>query len=392
MSWGFDTYGGDSGTATESKVSGGDRADALLEEERRRLAAQAAAAAATPATPPATPFTPQFQAFTPEQLAAIQGFDVNAWFGQNAGVFNPQNQTGMNYAQTYAGTPVATGYVDQNGKFVGTPMLGAAQAQAMRSEDPLSWIREQFGEGAFTPLTQSPAYTGLSGLISEIRGYQPGGADQTAYVEKTLGLEPGSYGSTLGGMNQQLGGGIGGMQGLSAEEQSTFQRQAQQQIDSMREESRQIVGALAGSGRSIAAFDAMEGIAGQIADFGLQSQVELINNNWARKQLEYQALKDQRDFLVQSGMQGAEQYTQQLQSAWNTAITGYAQEISTLANENQQYAELWNQHAEATYKSYMMDLGLTEEAMNQSAELWAQSHMDELLAQQSDLLAEIMKG
>lgn len=343
----------------------------------------------SPAEVPSVTASNTYQTFTPEQLAELN-YDTSTWLQDYASIYNPQGD--VTDWSSYAGSPIATGYVDAQGNVVANPFAGAYQAYQMRSQNPVDWIRGQFGENAMTPLGQSAPYQGLNDLISQMKNYQPGNEQQMGYVEKMLGMEPGSFQSTLGGMNQGLAGGIQGMQGYSQQEQSTMQRQIQGEIDNMRNESREIINALAGSGRSIAAYDSMESIAGQIADFGLRSQVEQINNNYARKQLEYQALKDQRDFMVQSGMQGAEQYNAQLQQAWNGAMQGYAQEISTLANENQQYTDLWNQHAEATYKSYMMDLGLTEAAMNQSYELWAQAHMDELLAQSDDLIQELLEG
>lgn len=302
-----------------------------------------------------------YGAFTIDQLTQA-GIDPNAWLTQYSNIFNPQGDI-SDLSAYYAGMPVATGYIDAQGKFVGNPFAGAYQAGQLRTMQAPS----------LTSLSQSQPYQDLSGLIGQMRNYQPGSASQTAYMEQMLGLQSGTYGSTLQGMNQGLAGGIAGMQGMGQEEKSLYQRQIQNQIDATRKENRDIMGALAGAGRSIAAYDAMETAAGQIADFTIQSQLELINNDWAKKQLEYQALKDQRDFLVQGGMAGAEQFTQQLNEMWGQSMQGYAQQISTLSQENQQYMQQFEQHAEAVYKSMMADIGVNEAAMNASYELYAQA-------------------
>lgn len=359
--------------------------EGLSNEERKAYEdayAQRQSTPTTPVTPAASasiPFQPNYQMFTPEQLAQ-SGIDLSAWFNQNRAAFDPNNTMG-DLSQALAGRAVATGYIDGNGQFVGTPYAGAGQAYQLSQ-------LAQTGPQTID-ITQSQPYQGLSDLISQMQNYQPMTAEQrAAYGEQMSGMGAGS----LQDLNQQLQGGISGVQGMSNQEKTLYQRQIQQQIDSTRQENREIMGALSGAGRSIAAYDAMETAASQIADFTIQSQLELINNDWAKKQLEYQALKDQRDMIVQSGMQGSEQYEQQLNQMWNQTMTGYAQQISTLANQNTQYLQQFNDHAEALYKSMISDLGLTEAAMNQSYELWAQANMPKTQEQMDDLINEILGG
>lgn len=387
MAYGFDTYGGitEAPAAKERPTSwdiyDGQNPNNLTDEQKAAYEAADRKRRGIPepaaATPEPTPFRANYQSFTPEQLAQ-SGIDLSAWFNQNRAAFDPNNTMG-DLSQALAGRAVATGYIDENGQFVGTPYAGAGQAYQLSQ---LAQTGPQV-----TDISQSQPYQSLTSLLEQMRNTQPMTAEQRgAYGEQMMGLEAGS----LRDLNQQLAGGISGVEGMSGEEKTLYQRQIQQQIDSTRKENREIMGALSGAGRSIAAYDAMETAASQIADFTIQSQLELINNDWAKKQLEYQALKDQRDMIVQSGMQGSEQYEQQLNQMWETTMTGYATQITELANQNTQYLQQFEAHAKALYTSMMSDLDLSEAAMNQSYELYAQANMPETQEQWDEILKELL--
>jgi coproporphyrinogen III oxidase-like Fe-S oxidoreductase len=94
--------------------------------------------------------------------------------------------------------------------------------------------------------------------------------------------------------------------------------------------------------------------------------------------------------MVGAGMAGAEQYATQLQNQRLTAIQGYAQQLTTLATENQQYMTAFDQHAAAVYNSLMTDLGLEKAAMDQSFEWYAQ-YITPQLDQMSMELTEYIK-
>jgi hypothetical protein len=322
-------------------------------------------------------FKPTYSSFTPEQMASASGFDTNAWFNQYQNVFNPQGTPDFNYAQEYAGTPVATGYYDVNGNFVGTPMAGAYAMWNLRNLQQPTFV----GSASYAAPIQ-----GLQSLIQTMQNYTPMSASgYQAFGEQLGGYAPGTAGQMAG----QLQGGISGMQGYTPQEQSTFQRQIQGQIEDMRSQSRDIMSALAGSGRSIAAFEAMDTLAGQIADYNIQAQVQQIINNSARKELEYNALREQYNQIISSGMAGAQQYEKQLQSIWEDMAGGFATELTTLADRDKQNIDIYNSMADHYYKQAVSEIGYDQAALDRAAELYAQAQLPQTDEEWKALMEQI---
>jgi hypothetical protein len=315
---------------------------------------------------PAALATPTPQLYTPEQLAAA-GY-TGDWFGEWGNIFNP---SGNATAADYAGQQIASGYYDPNTKTwnLSPYMAGQYQANQLRNAIPNA------PTGEYMNIASSAAFSGLSDLINQIKNYsqnyKPGNEDQMAYVEQMMGLEPGSYRSTMQGMNEKLQGGIGGMQGLSQEETSAFNRQAQNEIMKMREETRDIINALGGAGRSIAAYDAMEAAAGQITDYTLSSKLELLTQNIAKQEMEYNALSELRDQMVSEGVAGVEQYDAMLTNIWNESMGAYAKQISAMVDNNTGYSQQLSDYSQALLNSMAADQGVSTAALDYSSELYA---------------------
>lgn len=308
-------------------------------------------------------FTPNYQTLTGAQMASLGYGYGGDWWTQNAGVFNPTGEftTPEQYQAFYGGSPVATGYSGASGTWTVNAMPGTYQAGKMRTM--------QFPN--LSPITSASSYQGLQGLIQTLQ-VGPNFPGAASYAAGIMGTTPEQYQQTMGGLMGQLGKGVSGQEGLPKEQQDLMNRQLQWQIDDSRENMREIVGALAGSGRSIQAFQQMDEIASQIRDTYAQGKLTQWNLNMAQQKLQYDAAMQQYNMMSNLGLQGADQFLNNIRANQESQLQAYATDISTLAQQNQVDIQAFQAHADTYYKSFMVDLGLDEAAMNKTYEQYSQ--------------------
>jgi hypothetical protein len=383
---GGESGGGGGGGGRESPGS----ADRYNEDNPSGGSSGGTTAVVTPSVT-ASVWAPTYQTWTMEQLAAA-GIDPNTFFTQYSGQLNPNGDASVGW---YAGMPVAAGYVDQNGQFVGQVAPGVYQsAYLKRNTDPMAWMQENT---PWQDITQTGAYQGMQGVLGQMQNYpnspeyqQDRNASFQSLVESLRGWDAGSYTNNMASMNAGLGGGVAGMQGYSPEDATKYQRQIQSQIEQMTTDTREMVGALGASGKSIAAFDAAINARSSIGDYQIQSQLAFMENDYAKKLVEYNALNEQRTQAQAQGMAGAEQFDQMLQSSWEGMVQGYATEISALSEANSQYLEAFTAHSQAMYQSMLSEIGVSQAAFDTAAESFAQANMPTTQAQWDELWQDFM--
>jgi hypothetical protein len=223
-------------------------------------------------------------------------------------------------------------------------------------------------------------------------------AQSQDYAGQMMGIE-GGYTDYLGNMLGQLEGGVGGQSGLTDAEKAAYTQQIEGQIRSTREDTMQVIEALGAEGRTGAAYRAMDELSSTIGDLRVQSQVKLLENDMARKQMEYNALAQRYDIISGRGGELATNYQNLLRQNRVDAIQGYASQITVLAQENQQFLDKFSQHANTMYQQIMTEMGyesfLTEQ-QQAAYDLYMQPYLDALnewyMRKQVDIAEDANKG
>jgi len=178
-----------------------------------------------------------------------------------------------------------------------------------------------------------------------------------------MGLQPGTYGERAGGLAEMIGGGIGGMRGLTEQESQGYDRQKMQDIQQLREETKLALEALGASGRGIQAFTKADEISSQIGNVQLQYELKKMELNVARKQAEYDAANKQYEYMVDTGQMSVDKYTAVVYQQVGMQLQNYATEIGMIESANRQYLQDYQMelnsftaHIEAMYQSILMPL------------------------------------
>lgn len=381
-------------------IGGGDTGlDALIEPTKTTPTAPKSSIATTPTVAPATqsPYTPIGSAadmvaggtetgYTQPKLSVadtVAGFTAPGAAGDEYTDIKPEvknieqadiDRLGLD--QTWLGLPMSVGYTDAQGNWVeqANKMELAKQMHDLRYLDSPEMI----------DLMNSDAYQALQTITDQWASGALVDQDMAAgqsYFENLMGLAPGGYTSELDAMRQQQGLGIQGQQGLSDQYTDEFNRKTQLELQQMRDDSAQLMEQLGASGRSVKGYDAMLSFARQQADFQSQRDLELTTQDMAMKQAEYDALKNRYEQLYNMGSISIGQYTAALADNRKSALQGYAQQITAMAQQNQQNLQAYETQANVMYQTIMTDLGVSTSLLEESSAYYEQymaPHVQEL--------------
>jgi len=243
--------------------------------------------------------------------------------------------------------------------------------------DPISWLEGQ--ELSYTPVTESSQYDNFDEWLQSLQSpeyqqqYQQGQADYVGNMMSNLfGIE--DYQQYTGDLRSQTDTARGAIEDFDpyGELPPEVARELQREIDQMSAETMEIVDSLAGSGRSMQSFRQLDQLSNQIQGAQYQKRTKYIEQNLAKKQLEYENLQNQYQYMTQMGMRGAEQYAQQIQNQQMLTLQGYSQEMQALMTENQQNLALYEQHYESVYNNIMANMSYDAHQFAMSSELYGQ--------------------
>lgn len=209
---------------------------------------------------------------------------------------------------------------------------------------------------------------GLQQLINQLVGggqLRQNAADE--YKAKQAGFNNvEEYNAYLQSQRGQLDKGIGGQTGMSAEEKQSRTLLSKLGINEATRLMRMNLDSVASSGASFANYMMKSDAAiNNIRDMQLKSEVELANEDFARKSAEYAALDSRNKTLLESGRMSMEQYFQQDQAAKASALQGYATQISGAIANNQMAINRYQQELatvemsiQNTYAAVQASLGV----------------------------------
>jgi hypothetical protein len=273
------------------------------------------------------------------------------------------------------GNPIAEGYWHEGTFYLERDLRSVATGlEELRELDMptlTSWMQEQglaFGDA-------TEAMQGMQALIAQItdpmtqEGWQQGGLD---WAGQLMGLQPGEYQPTMAGMLQGLQGGIQGQQGFTAEEQDLFQRGLHGERMAMREDFAMMVDSLQSSGRDVMAIMKADEAIRTISNTQLQAQAKRVLDNYALKETQWQAQKQQYDTMLQTGVASATEYIQRQREHAMLQLTAVSQEVATMFQQNEQYLMQYQQElvgfqavASDIYNDIMINLGVDSQLIEQ---------------------------
>ncbi len=220
----------------------------------------------------------------------------------------------------------------------------------------------------------SAEYAAMQDLIALLSDPNTTAADKDAGIaqfEANMGLAPGEWSTMLGDMLEQLNQGVYAQQGMSQEDQAAFNRETQLNLQRQRDDFQLMLEALGAQGRSVAGFQMMDNIALSMSTYESQRAMERINTDLAMRETEYEALRSRWETLYNAGEMSAQQYIENVTNNRTLALQGYAQEISTMFQQNAQDISLYEAdiaaaqaHAQIVYQGIMADIGVSEAVLS----------------------------
>lgn len=323
------------------------------------------------------------------QYTVLTGSQItDSTFWQTYGeALNPGGALGedADLASIYASMPVAIGYYtdpnDPNSLVIEKPSSTAyrqyqlANMQAPELED----------------LTQTEGYQSLQDLLASLGQDQSGNAQ--GFLDQLVGGDYSSIMQNLQGATQPVQNEEGkwdpfaNMAGLGPEEKAQYEQWMQQQVDGWILQRQEALDAIAPYS-SIQAFNQMDEISSQIADFATSSRLKYMEMDQAQKKLQYETMKQSYDSMLSAGMQGTEIFYNQLNQNRMVALQTGLGMIDAVARQNTQELDKIGLEADLLYKSIMTDLGV-ESQMLDNASTYYDMAMSQWLEEYSKLLDKI---
>jgi len=194
----------------------------------------------------------------------------------------------------------------------------------------------------------------------------------TAYAERTMGLDPGTYAEIVGGLREASMRPIGEMEGLTDEERAIRERINRNELRGMEERAGRLLDNIMASTGSVSrSYAAADQAISQINDVQLQQQMTIYNDDYMRKKAESDKAMQQYQLAVQNGQMSQAQYLEILQQNKSLAFQGYAVQVNTMMQQNQQYLQMYGADMMAIeaninniYKAIQMEIGIDEKAIS----------------------------
>lgn len=243
---------------------------------------------------------------------------------------------------------------------------------------------------------QNQSMQGLQDLINQFKN-GPSTAEQnqaTNYAEQTMGMAPGTYSQVMGGLMDAANKPISDFQGMSDQERAVRERANRNEAREMEERATRMIDNITASSGSVArSYAAADQAVSQINDVQLQQQMAIYDDDYKRKTAESDKAMQRYQLAVQSGQMSKAQYLDILQKSKSMAFQGYATQINTMMQQNQQYLQMYQGDTQAIeaninniYKAINAEIGIDDKSMKDMQDMY-QIQMAPLL-QQMDIASQ----
>ena len=235
-----------------------------------------------------------------------------------------------------------------------------------------TWMDSQ-GYEMHSPM-ESQAMTDLEAMVEQLTtGPTPMELNQAvAYAESTMGLDPGTYNEVVSGLRVASEQSVDSFEGMSDEERDLRERSNRNDLRGMEEMATRMIDNIGSSTGSVSrSYAAADQAISQINDAQLSQAVTMADDDYMRKSAESDKAMQRYQIAVQNGQMSKSQYLQIVSQNKSMALQGYATQINTMMQENQQYLQMYEADARAIqanidniYKAIQMEIGIDEKAMS----------------------------
>lgn len=204
-------------------------------------------------------------------------------------------------------------------------------------------------------------------------------ADSRQYSAEMLGYDDWTgYQDDVSNMRGQLNAGIGGMEGYTADEEQKFKEFQQRQMNDMRDDlAKQADAVMASTGSTMNYLMAADEARKQISNEQLRGELSFMQQDFERKAMQFEAMKDQLWQQVQAGVMTTEQFLDNVREDRMNALQGYAagmnqtlQKYQTDIGAYSSEVQALGAHADSMYKAIMVDIGIDQAALDYATSMY----------------------
>ena len=160
--------------------------------------------------------------------------------------------------------------------------------------------------------------------------------------------------------------------GMSDEERAVRERYNRNELRQMEQTSTRLIDNIRASSGSVSrAYATADQAIGQINDAQLQQSITMINDDYMRKSAESDKAMQRYQIAEQNGQMSRAQYLDLLSQNKSMALQGYAQQVNTMLQQNQQYLQMYSVDMKAIeaninniYRAIQMEMGIDEKSIS----------------------------
>jgi hypothetical protein len=231
------------------------------------------------------------------------------------------------------------------------------QMEGLATPDPIQSMTDWMVAAGYNPADYQTQMQNLRGSIDQwtqnagtLTEDNMGAADD--YFARLAGFENGAnLDSYMQQLQGDMSGGISGQQGLTGEERTAMDQVMRRNMegfqDDMDRQLESIMGSGAGTMQALAVADQFRN---QISDQRLAGELEIINQDFVRKQQNYENKKQEYFGLMQQGIIGRDQFMGWVRSDNESRLQGFSAQMQAV---NQQY-----QSSIQGYGTYLQGRGI----------------------------------
>lgn len=198
------------------------------------------------------------------------------------------------------------------------------------------------------------------------------------YFDRLAGITDGQY---MEDLLNQVDAGVSAQPGLSDDERGAYQEAVDRQVNQLEQTGdRQLDSVMGSYGSQSRGLAAAEQVRQQIGDARVQGELQIIQEDQARRQYNFESKRDQYNQMLQAGQITQQQYMEGLRADRLGALQGYASQMESLTRGFGAEIEGLRSHADIMYNTLMTDLGISQSAVD-FASNWFDSQIQPYLAQ-----------
>jgi hypothetical protein len=207
------------------------------------------------------------------------------------------------------------------------------------------------------------------------------------YAAKGLGFgSAAEMQEALGGLAQDVLGGVDAQQGLSDDEKDVYRRASHANLRDMENSFDKQIDSIAAGGSTMRTLAAGDEIRSQMSDARLRNEYAMLEADFERRQISYQHKRENYAMMVSTGLATMQEYTASVRADQATAFQAFSQGAAHLINQRGIDLEAQKAEAQNILNSITASIGISESALTQANAMYRNSvepYKDKLAAELS---------